>query len=204
MNFDKNALNWDTEKRINRAKIIAHEIFKSIPIKEGYQALEFGCGTGLVSFNLVDKFEHITLIDSSEGMIQKLKDKIKDCKVRNMTAMKLDINEDVNKLVHKFDVIYTSMAMHHIKDIERTLKNLYTIIKDGGYICLVDLDEDDGSFHKLEKDFDGHNGFKQSEMKELFEKIGFQDVISYSFYKDAKIIEEERVDYSLFIMTGKK
>ncbi len=72
MSFDKYAITWDTEKRVNRAKIIAEEISKTIQIKKRYNALEFGCGTGLVSFNLYDKFESITLVDISKGMIDML------------------------------------------------------------------------------------------------------------------------------------
>ena len=61
MDFNIEATNWENERREKRAKIIANKIIKSIKIKEKCHALEFGCGTGLVSFNLFDKFEHITL-----------------------------------------------------------------------------------------------------------------------------------------------
>ena len=54
MSFDNYAKTWDTEKRINRAKIISNEISNSIDIHKNYSAMEFGCGTGLVSFNLYD------------------------------------------------------------------------------------------------------------------------------------------------------
>ncbi|NEI75067.1 class I SAM-dependent methyltransferase, partial [Rhizobium lusitanum] len=68
MNFDKYAKEWDDEERINRAKIISEKIEKTIPMNKDYSVMEFGCGTGLISFNLQDKFGKITLVDSSEGM----------------------------------------------------------------------------------------------------------------------------------------
>lgn len=204
MNFNIEAINWDNERRVNRARIIADEINKSIQIKEQYHALEFGCGTGLVSFNLIDKFEHITLIDTSEGMIEKLKLKIHDSKVKNMTAIKVDINDNIEVLGEKFNVIYTSMALHHILDIRITLKNLYGLLTEDGYLCIVELVEDNGSFHKLEKDFNGHNGFNQDQLKKLLEELGFKNVVANIFYNDVKVIEDKENNYSLFLMVGKK
>lgn len=204
MDFNIEAVNWDNERRAKRAKIIADEIIKSIPINNQLRALEFGCGTGLVSFNLRDKFEHITLVDTSEGMIETLKRKIQDTKVKNMTAIRSDINTD-SKLQHeKFHVIYTSMALHHIIDVKTTLRNLYDLIIDDGYLCIVELVEDDGSFHKSEKDFDGHNGFNQTEFGNMLEDVGFKDAAAKVFYSDVKAIGALKVNYSLFLMVGKK
>lgn len=158
MDFNIKALNWDNERRIKRAEIIANEIINAIPEKNNHYALDFGCGTGLVSFNLINNFEHITLVDSSEGMIKKLNEKIQDSKVKNMTAFQVDINND-SLLQEKSDVIYTSMVLHHIINTKMTLENLYKRLNNKGCLCIVDLDEDDGSFHKSEVGFDGHNGF---------------------------------------------
>jgi ubiquinone/menaquinone biosynthesis C-methylase UbiE len=204
MDFNAEAAKWDNERRAKRAKIIADEIIKSIPIEKQFRALEFGCGTGLVSFNLKDSFEKITLVDTSEGMIETLNSKIQEFKLKNMKAIKCDINSD-SKLKHeKFHVIYTSMVLHHIMDVKITLKNLYDLIIDDGYLCIVDLVEDDGSFHKLEKDFDGHNGFNQSELRNILEDIGFKDAAVNVFYNDVKVMEDLKVNYSLFLMVGKR
>jgi len=48
MDFSAAAAGWDTERRIKRAGIIADEIAASINIKDDHNALEFGCGTGLI------------------------------------------------------------------------------------------------------------------------------------------------------------
>lgn len=203
MNFNKEAVNWDDENRIKRTKITANEIANSIPIEQKQRAMEFGCGTGLISFNLMDKFEHITLVDISKGMIEQLNKKILDSKVQNMTALEMDINQGA-ALQDKFDVIYTSLALHHISDTKLTLENLYKLLSDEGYLCIVELVEDDGSFHKLVKDFNGHNGFNQEQLKKQLEETGFKNVTTNTFYHDIKMIEGNEVAYSLFIMIGEK
>ncbi|WP_238902360.1 MULTISPECIES: class I SAM-dependent DNA methyltransferase [unclassified Clostridium] len=202
MFFDDYAKKWDTDRRINRAKIIAEEIVNSIEINKGCSAMEFGCGTGLISFNLVEKFENITLIDSSKGMIDVVKEKIEKYEVDNMKPYAIDLfNEEI---IEKFDLIYTSMVLHHIQDIAGLANKFYTLLNDGGQVIIVDLDKEDGSFHKNEPGFNGHNGFEQEKLKEIFIEVGFRDAESTTFFYDEKKIEEKNIKYSLFIMKAQK
>lgn len=202
MFFDDCAKNWDTDRRINRAKIISEEIANSIDINKKYSVMEFGCGTGLISFNLVEKFENITLIDSSKGMIDVVKEKIEKYEVDNMKPYAIDLfNEEI---IEKFDLIYTSMVLHHIQDISGLANKFYTLLNDSGQVIIVDLDKEDGSFHKNEPGFNGHNGFEQEKLKNIFIAVGFRDVESTTFFYDEKKIEDKNVKYSLFIMKAQK
>lgn len=203
MNFDEAAESWDTERRVKRAKLVADEIYKSIEVKKECSALEFGCGTGLVSFNLCDRFNQITLVDLSKGMIDKLNTKIHDLNIKNMRAYQLDIFDGCQSL-GKYDVIYTSMTLHHIKDIKKCLETLYKLLNNDGYLCIADLTEDDGSYHKLEENFDGHNGFNTDELSKVLEEVGFKNIDAHIFYNGTKDIGDSVVDYSLFLATGKK
>ncbi len=203
MNFDDYAKTWDTDKRIIRAKTIACEIGKSIGESRNYSAMEFGCGTGLVSFNLYDKFKDITLIDSSKAMIEVLNSKIDRYQVSNMTAIQLDILSD-KTIDKRFDVIYSSMVLHHIHDTRGIVKKLYELLNEDGYLCIVDLDEEDGSFHKDYEDYDGHNGFNQDELKSIIKETGFKDLKSNTFYHDIKVIDNKEIKYSLFLMKAQK
>jgi ubiquinone/menaquinone biosynthesis C-methylase UbiE len=204
MDYNVKAANWDNETRIKRAKMVAAEIIKSINIDDQYSAMEFGCGTGLVSFNLKDKFKHITLIDISYSMMEILNSKIRDSRVDNMTPILTDINENIEVIGDKYDVIYTSMALHHIVDVRTTVENLYKMLKDNGYFCIAELVEDNGSFHRSEEGFNGHNGFNQDVLKDTLEEIGFKDVKSHVFYSDVKVVEDLEVNFSLFLMIGRK
>ena len=203
MSFDQYAKNWDTDKRINRAKIIANEIGNSIAIDENYSAMEFGCGTGLISFNLYDKFKKITLIDSSKGMIDILNSKINKYKIDNMITNHLDISNE-NSLDEKFDIIYNSMVLHHINNTTTIIKKFYQLLNNDGYLCIVDLNEEDGSFHKEYPDFDGHNGFNQEELKRILVSAGFEDIEANTFFYDEKVVDGKKISYSLFLMKARK
>jgi len=201
MNFDDYAKTWDTDKKIDRAKIIANEISNSINMNENYSAMEFGCGTGLVSFNLYDKFKSIALVDSSKGMLDILNCKIDKYKTTNMVPYHLDLSKK-NSFDMKFDVIYTSMVLHHILDTQTIIKTFHQLLNKDGYLCIVDLNEEDGSFHNKYPEFEGHNGFNQKNLINILSSCGFKDIESNTFFND--VIEAGKGNYSLFLMKARK
>lgn len=202
MNFDEAAREWDNKRRVGRGAIIANTIKAALSLRKNQSAMEFGCGTGIISFDLYKEFEHITLIDTSEEMIKEVDRKVKALQLENIKTYCCDIMEDApNK---KYDIIYSSMVLHHIEDISKLCKKFNSMLNPEGKLCIVDLDEEDGTFHKNEAGFKGHNGFSQEWMKNILESNGFCDIKSYIFYEGTKEIDHKEIQYSLFIMTGNK
>ena len=71
--FDNAAKEWDTKhQRVAQAKAIAQIIEQTIPLTRATKALEFGCGTGLLGFNLIEKVGEITFSDTSHGMLSEV------------------------------------------------------------------------------------------------------------------------------------
>jgi predicted TPR repeat methyltransferase len=72
-NFDERAESWDDDPvRVARAAAVAEGIRSRVPLSSAMRALEYGCGTGLLSFELRHELGHITLalteaIDVSPG-----------------------------------------------------------------------------------------------------------------------------------------
>ncbi len=204
MSFDKQAQEWDNDpQKIERAAVFAKEINGFIQPDKRLNALEFGCGTGLLSFKLKDFFKTITLVDNSKGMIDVLKDKIDKEGVKNFIPLQMNLLEE-NIPFSEIDVVYTLMTLHHIHDIDKTLNLFNSIIKPNGYLCIGDLVREDGSFHSNHKDFDGHNGFDKDELSEIVIKNGFK----VDYYKECFVIEKkvnEKISkYPLFLMICKK
>ena len=96
------------------------------------------------------------------------------------------------------------MVLHHILDTNNIIKKFYELLNDKGELCIIDLDEEDGKFHKKYPEFNGHNGFSQTELKTILINIGFKDIEIRTFFDDEKIIENEKINYSLFIVKAKK
>ena len=204
MNFDHKAKDWDKDpQRVERARVFAKEIVKFLDDKKIENALEFGSGTGLVSFQLKDHFKSITLADNSPGMMKVLTEKIKNEKIPNMRPLLIDIFKKKNEL-SGFDIIFTLLTLHHIKDTGKIFKIFNSVLRPGGYICIGDLTKEDGSFHHKDPEFEGHNGFDPEEIEKLLLKNGFRIEITSIFSVIEKEFNLEMKKYPLFLIIGQK
>jgi ubiquinone/menaquinone biosynthesis C-methylase UbiE len=200
--FDQKAADWDSNPaRLERAAAVAQGIRESVPLTPGMTALEYGCGTGLLSFALQPSLAHITLADSSSGMLSVLNEKIASSGIRNMTSMQVDFITDPLPPV-KVQLVYTLMTLHHIPDTDKILKEFYTLLDQPGYLCVADLDQEDGSFHG--PDFPGHKGFDRSELAARVRQAGFRKVAFKTIFHTPRTVETGIQYFPLFLMTAEK
>lgn len=200
--FDKAALTWDEKPlRVELAKNIAKGIVENIPIKSDMKVLDFGCGTGLLSFFILPYVKEVVGVDNSSKMVEVFNKKAEDNNIQNARAYVFDLEKE--NLNEDFDLIINSMVFHHIEDLERILKSLYSHLKGNGYIAIADLVKEDGSFHD---DNDGvvHFGFDVESLKSLFEKVGFKDVESNIVHTVKKQKGDGEREYPIFLIVGKK
>ncbi len=206
--FDKEANEWDMDPiKIGCARAVVAAIRRSVPLTPDMIALEFGCGTGLVSFGLQPYLHHITLADSSAGMLEVLKKKIELNRIGNMTLIKLDLATDPLP-AERYDLIYTSMTLHHIPETEKILQEFHDLLKTSGFLCIADLDKEVGSFHASFPDFSGHNGFCRPELTEKLEKGGFRNINNTIVHQIIKETVSEggkiKKSFPVFLMTAEK
>lgn len=200
--FDSRAKDYDTDKRVERARAISGEIRAHVA-GAGGSALEYGCGTGLVGLQLADAFASLMLVDSSPGMIEQVEQKLREINDPRISAMCCDFTEGVPQGL-RADYIFLSLVLHHIKDTTGILRRFYGLLNDGGRLLIVDLDPDDGSFHAKYPDFDGHNGFEQSALVQMAVEAGFARADAKTFYRDIKTVDGREAPYSLFILDAVK
>ena len=204
MSFDEKAKDWDKDpKKVSRAKVFADEILNFLDGRHIENAMEFGSGTGLVSFNLYDKFGNITLADNSNGMMEVLKEKIELTKADNLIPLLTDIFKDTLP-GEKLDIIYTLLAMHHVYEVEKSIGIFNNLLKQGGYLCIGDLITEDGSFHHKDPSFDGHKGFDRDVFKGWLEDNGFTVLRNTIFAVIEKEYNSVMKQYPMFLLIGKK
>ncbi len=203
MYFDDVALNWDTNARIQRAKILSEKISEELNNTANLYALDFGCGTGLLSFCLSDSFRGIACSDLSDKMLEVLSNKLASSDYPNIKTIPLKelYSSECN---NKFDVIYSSMVFHHIVDVKAELKKLYGLLKENGSLIIIDLDIVDERFHSDCPDFDGHHGFDRQDISDIFEQCGLKNINFKTVYSGQKVIKNSNINYSLFLIKGKK
>ena len=205
MSFDNNAKEWDKNpQNIHRTNALADEINSFLPQNFG-KGLEFGCGTGLLSFALKNKFSEITLCDTSKGMLDVLQEKIDNEKLTNFHPFFLDLSTENFEKETKFDVIYTSMTIHHIDNIEQIFAKFNSLLNKNGFLIIADLVKEDGHFHAPEMNFTGHFGFEKIDFEKALKSQNIEPIHYKIFYEIERKTENGKIKkYPLFLSISKK
>jgi tRNA (cmo5U34)-methyltransferase len=196
LDWDKNPMHWD------RSKAIADDLLKVLPLKSGMKALEFGAGTGILSFMLKDYLDEITLMDSSAEMVRIINEKIIATGIKNFKPLLFDLerNEFSGK---QFDLIFTQMVLHHVEDIKSIINKFFNMINPGGYLAIADLYPEDGSFHG--EGFKGHLGF---DIDALVGILGDNHFIGISekqcFVINREVAGKRPQQFPIFLLTAKR
>lgn len=198
--FDQRADTWDDEDRARRSQEIAHAVAAAAPSSAETRLLEYGAGTGLVTAALLDGVGPVTLADSSPGMRAVLQRKVADGRLpASARIWDLDLDHQ-DAPAERFDLIVSSMVMHHVHDLDRVLAGFAAMSADDGYLCVADLDREDGSFHAHIHDFDGHNGFDRDLLTGALTKAGFE-VLGFT---ECTPVEKEGTAYPVFLATARR
>jgi len=202
LSFDSKARTWDSDPmKVARARAVAQGICTHVPLTAHMTAFEYGCGTGLLGFTLQPYLKHITLADSSTGMLAVLQEKITSSDIANMSPMKLDLLCDPLPR-ESYHLIVTMMTFHHIPDIDSLLRKMYSLLSGPGYLCVTDLDSEDGSFHG--PDFSGHCGFDREELRLKASQAGFRNAGFSTVFNIRKAVAGGEKDFPLFLMVAEK
>jgi len=200
--FDQKAQEWDTKPiHVERAQAAAAGIKAAIPLSSNLTALEYGCGTGLVSLALQSELGHITLADSSIGMLTVLREKIATGNIQNMTPVQLDLIMDPLP-AERYQLIYTLLTLHHIPETDKLLQAFYQLLDSSGYLCVADLDQEDGTFH--EDEFHGHLGFNREALSAKARRAGFREIIFSTIFHLRKDVNGASKDFPIFLMVAQK
>lgn len=196
--FDKAAQEWDSgDMRQNIADAVFKTIASRIALLNTMAIMDFGAGTGLLSFKIAPMVRSVTGVDLSAGMLEQLE--AKNSNTVHVNAVLQDIMEQ--PLEQKFNGIVSSMAMHHVQNTPALFETFYTHLKRDGFIAISDLEEEDGTFHAQHGN-DGvhHFGFNKESLRNTIEKAGFKNVR----FHDAYTVKREDANYPIFLVTAMK
>jgi tRNA (cmo5U34)-methyltransferase len=201
--FDLKASDWDENPvHHERSEAIAKEMLRLIPLKREMRAIEYGAGTGILSFLLKDYFDEILMMDSSVEMVNVTNKKIEITGVKNLKPIVFDLEHETYT-DKSFDLIFTQMVLHHVNDIENIFKKFHKMLNPNGYLAIADLYTEDGSFHG--EGFTGHNGFNIEELIATLNRCGFPVTTTMQcFVINRKISEKITNQYPVFLLTANR
>ncbi len=196
--FDLRARTWDNDKmHIDRSAAIAEGIEKRISLQLSMKALEYGAGTGILSFMLKDKLAEITLMDNSQEMIKVCQEKCEYHQTSHIFPLVFDLEHQ--NFDQKFDLIYTQMVMHHVDDTTAMISKFYNLLNPDGFLAIADLFTEDGSFHGPGAKV--HLGFDPEEMSQTLIEAGFKN----AGYETCFVVNRPSgQSYPVFLLTAQK
>lgn len=196
--FDIAAKDWDTKPTsLLIAKATSEKIREFLTL-DHKSILDYGCGTGLLAFNLSNETNSVLGMDNSSGMIEVFNQKVKQFSFSNIKAIQHNIDA-ANLPFQAFDVIVTSMTLHHIQSPSDFFEKCKYALKPNGYLCISDLDEEDGTFHEKHNN-DGvfHFGFSKDYIQHLHNLHAFKVI----YLDDICTLERENGNFPIFLSIG--
>ena len=173
--FDDAAADWEEKpQRVALARKVAEAIRQAIPLARTMQVLEYGCGTGMVSRSLSPHVAKIMAVDTSPRMLEVLRRKAGEEKIGNIETLAHDLTRHPLPELN-FDLVLSSMTLHHIPEVEPLLHRFFATLKSGGYLAVADLVTEDGSFHEDNSGV-AHHGINPEAVRAIMTKNGGQDI----------------------------
>jgi SAM-dependent methyltransferase len=199
--FDAQAATWDDDPGHEERQVaVARAIEDALDLNPRMSALDVGGGTGRLSILLADRVGSAVVTDPSAGMVQVARQRIEEAGLSDrLRAVRADLTTD--RLSGSYDVVWSSMALHHVQDLDALLRSVAGLLVDGGRLAIADLDEDpDGAFHADVADFDGHHGFNRDRLTAQLARAGFADIS----FVDATAIAKGDREFGVFLCTATK
>jgi ubiquinone/menaquinone biosynthesis C-methylase UbiE len=189
--FEKNA------EELARLKLQAtvaidleREAWRAVGLKPGMEVLDLACGPGFTSCELAKAIGNgrVTGIDISEELIAvahqaRASEKVENVSfaIGNVYALALPENH--------FDFVYARFLFQHLEKPRRALENVLRVLKPGGILCVLDIDDNWTSFSPASDAFvrfirkagagqkrKGGNRLIGSQLHGLLREAGFQNV----------------------------
>ena len=141
--FEEEAAEFDERilKLIPHYEEMIDALISSIPPdrNDSIRVMDLGCGTGTISKSLKDKFKNatVTCLDLAQNMIEMARIKLSDYK--DIDYITCDFYHF--KFPEKYDVIVSSLALHHLltdDDKKKFYTKIYEALNEGGIFLNAD------------------------------------------------------------------
>jgi ubiquinone/menaquinone biosynthesis C-methylase UbiE len=139
---------WANEYDNTLGKIKRHHklldlVVASSSVKNNHRVLDIGCGTGLLSLKFLQRAHCIIHgIDNSPEMLKIFKEKIDALGLSENITCELQDAETLDHKKNYFDIIASTVTLHHVKNKYPMIRTIYTLLKPGGRFIVGDIDMD--------------------------------------------------------------
>jgi SAM-dependent methyltransferase len=192
----------DAERRAARTSAIAAAIRSGLGEGRHGRGLDIGTGQGGTSPLLADLFDELVLVDVDAVALETARRSVVATGTPVRPAL-VDLSAESPELdpasLGRFDVAYTVMSAHHVRDLPRLLVVVAGLLRPGGRLFVADLEPDGGAFHAHMADFDGHDGFDAATLTGWLTDAGLQVDGPAPVHVDRKLVAGAPHDFPIFL-----
>lgn len=129
---------YDAKEDARAAEEVA--LLRELGLGAGSTLVEFGPGTGQLTVEVAPHCAHVTAVDVSPPMLERLAAKVADRGLGNVTLVQAGVL-GYEHAGAPADLVYSRLALHHLPDFWKVLAldRVRRILRPGGVFRLVDV-----------------------------------------------------------------
>lgn len=170
--FNDIAGQWNNIREDYFDEILKNKIIRKEEIINKVCA-DLGSGTGFVSLELAKNAQLVFAVDQSKNMLNELNRESQKSNYKNVYPIRGEFT-DIPLFDESMDHVFTNMALHHVEDPLKGIKEMYRILKDGGILHISDVEQHDGAWAHTEM-HDVWLGFTHAQVGEWLREAGFKE-----------------------------
>lgn len=176
---DEIVLGYFGEEGIEKIVSLIVRCILSRPVKEDMNILDIGAGSGFFTVRIAERiwerFPDASLyaMDITPAMLSIIRRKSN--KIKTFIGIAENIVGSIEyarrylDIPKKFDVIYSTLTLHHCQDVEKVFKSINQALGEGGIAVIIDICKHPYEEFREEMG-DIHLGFDPTEVREIAKK----------------------------------
>jgi ubiquinone/menaquinone biosynthesis C-methylase UbiE len=138
--WDRRVDSWGHEGVPGLDKVV-DAIVSATEARPGMAAIDLGCGSGQVSIPLAERGVHVTAVDVSPQMVQRLQERAAEAEMAEAMTGVVCAIEDFSVPHASVDLVVSNYALHHLRDRDKqaVLRSAVDWLRPGGKLVVGDM-----------------------------------------------------------------
>jgi len=131
--FDELALHFDRFAELVGGPLTQY--LESVFPEQGERAVDLGCGTGQHAALLAHRYQQVLAVDVSAPMLELARARRP---LPNICYQQRDLRDLRVEADGRFELVFSAYALHHVPDLDATLRGIRELVAPGGRVVLID------------------------------------------------------------------